>query len=149
MSTSKRPRSLWSLRPALSRRSGSTRGTQTIKALAQSDTLERRLQGEATFDALAREWRTAEAILQGYFFVYYGLRDGTIEYYPEGELPEGYDPRERPWYEAGMRVEREPAWTAPYEEATSPAKWWSAPCGPSTRTARKSGSFRPISSSRD
>lgn len=89
---------------------------ETIQALARSETLERRLEGEIPFDALAREWRLAEELLQGYFFIYYGLRDGTIEYYPDGELSEGYDPRERPWYEAGMRAEEGPAWTAPYEE---------------------------------
>lgn len=90
---------------------------EAIETLADSRTLERRIEGQVPFDALAREWRVAEDLLQGYFFIYYGLRDGTIEYYPDGELPEDFDPRGRPWYEAGMSAEGGPAWTSPYEEA--------------------------------
>ncbi|MFP4147629.1 MAG: diguanylate cyclase [Halorhodospira sp.] len=90
---------------------------EAIQTLAQSETLARRLDGDVPFDALAQEWRIAESLLQGYFFIYYGLRDGTIEYYPDGELPEDYDPRERPWYQTGMSLEDGTAWTTPYEEA--------------------------------
>ncbi len=90
---------------------------KAIEALADSPTLERRIEGQVPFDALAQEWRIAEELLQGYFFIYYGLRDGTIEHYPDGELPADFNPRERPWYEAGMSAESGPAWTSPYEEA--------------------------------
>ena len=90
---------------------------KTVQALATSERLQRRLKGEATFEELAREWATTSEMLEGYFFIYYGLRDGTIEYYPDGALPEDYDPRERPWYKAGMRSDGEPAWTTPYAEA--------------------------------
>lgn len=90
---------------------------KTVQALANSERLQRRLEGEATFDELVREWSTTSNMLEGYFFIYYGLRNGTIEYYPDGELPEGYDPRERPWYKAGMQSSGEPAWTTPYAEA--------------------------------
>ena len=88
-----------------------------VRALSRSDTLHRRLEGNASFKELVREWKSVSRVLEGYFFIYYGLRDGTIEYYPDGELPEGYDPRDRPWYEAGMDSEGEVRWTAPYEEA--------------------------------
>ncbi len=90
---------------------------KTVQALAHSDRLQRRLEGEPNFDELAREWAITSRMLEGYFFIYYGLRDGTIEYYPDGELPQDYDPRDRPWYKAGMQSGGEPAWTTPYAEA--------------------------------
>ncbi|MDZ7792380.1 MAG: diguanylate cyclase [Spirochaetia bacterium] len=89
----------------------------TVLALSRSSTLHKRIEGNISFGVLAQEWEHAQQVLEGYFFIYYGLEDGSIEYYPDGELPEGYDPRDRPWYEAGMKSEGEPAWTAPYEEA--------------------------------
>lgn len=91
-----------------------------VTALAGSEVLHRRLAGETSFDELARQWKDARKILEGCFFIYYGLEDGTIEHYPPDPLPEGYDPRERPWYRAGLASHAEsggkPAWTEPYAE---------------------------------
>ncbi|WP_404414912.1 diguanylate cyclase [Marinospirillum sp.] len=88
-----------------------------VIALASSDTLNQRIRDEVAFDDLFQEWKVSNQVLEGYFFIYYGLRDGTIEYYPEGELPPGYDPRNRPWYTAGMQIDKSVAWTSPYKEA--------------------------------
>lgn len=90
---------------------------KTVQALADSERLTRRLDGASNFDELASEWATTSRMLEGYFFIYYGLRDGTIEYYPDGDLPDDYDPRERPWYKVGMQSQGKSAWTTPYEEA--------------------------------
>ncbi|MCA1796344.1 MAG: hypothetical protein LC645_02170, partial [Geobacteraceae bacterium] len=87
-----------------------------IIALAQSETLHRRLQGKATFEDLAREWEEIQRSLQGCYFIYYGLEDGSIEHFPPDPLPPGYDPRTRPWYRTGISATRTPAWTQPYAE---------------------------------
>ncbi len=39
--------------------------------------------------------------------------------YPEQELPEGYDPRTRPWYEAAEASGQDVAITNPYVDAAS------------------------------
>ncbi len=88
----------------------------TVKALSTSETLHRRIAGEASFHELYAEWRSAFELLDGYFFIYYGLEDGTVELYPDWELPADFDPRSRPWYHAGLRSEGEPEWSIPYAE---------------------------------
>ncbi|ASJ16094.1 chemotaxis protein [Thermococcus chitonophagus] len=55
------------------------------------------------------------------YYVYFGDINGNMYMYPPEELPQGYDPRERPWYkkavEAGHAV-----FTDPYPDATT-GKW--------------------------
>ena len=53
--------------------------------------------------------------------VYFGDVNGNMFIYPEQELPEGYDPRVRPWYKKAVQVNG-PAWSEPYEDASS-GKW--------------------------
>ena len=90
--------------------------THTALALSRSEVLHRRLKGETSFEELADEWAAVQRNLKGYFFIYYGLEDGTIEHYPNDPLPEDYDPRERPWYKLGMSSDGQPLWTSPYKE---------------------------------
>ena len=51
--------------------------------------------------------------------VYYATQEGTLHIYPETELPEGFDPRERPWYKEGMQSKDMAVWTNPYEDAVN------------------------------
>ena len=53
--------------------------------------------------------------------IYFGDVNGNMFIYPEQELPEGYDPRVRPWYKKALEVDG-PAWSEPYEDASS-GKW--------------------------
>lgn len=47
---------------------------------------------------------------------YYGLEDGTVELHPNNPpLPEGFDPKVRPWYQAGIVSEDDPVWVS-FEE---------------------------------
>ena len=49
---------------------------------------------------------------------YMGTENGDMFIMPEQELPEGYDPRVRPWY--GSTVENGvPTWTDPYSDAST------------------------------
>lgn len=36
--------------------------------------------------------------------VYFGDKYGNMFIYPEQELPEGYDPRVRPWYQEAVKA---------------------------------------------
>ncbi len=51
--------------------------------------------------------------------VYYATKDGTLHIYPETDLPEGFDPRERPWYKEGLKNINTAGWTNPYTDAVS------------------------------
>lgn len=51
--------------------------------------------------------------------IYFASSNGTMTIYPEQELPEGYDPRTRPWYEAAESAGSDVAITNPYVDAAS------------------------------
>ncbi|WP_214795267.1 MULTISPECIES: methyl-accepting chemotaxis protein [unclassified Exiguobacterium] len=51
--------------------------------------------------------------------IYFASAAGAMTIYPEQELPEGYDPRTRPWYEAAEASGQEVAITNPYVDAAS------------------------------
>ncbi len=89
---------------------------RSVRVLSGSETFRRRLQGDAGFDELLAEWKRAYDLHEGYFFIYYGLEEGGIELYPDLPLPEGFDHRTRPWYQAGITSEGDPVWSPPYDE---------------------------------
>ncbi len=45
--------------------------------------------------------------------IYYGSETGKMLLWPESDLPEGYDPRVRPWY-TGALYSEEIVWSPPY-----------------------------------
>lgn len=50
--------------------------------------------------------------------IYLGSEDGDMFIRPDVELPEGFDPRERPWYQEAREVSKgEAIWTDPYVDA--------------------------------
>jgi len=53
--------------------------------------------------------------------VYFGDTEGNMFIYPDQELPEGYDPRVRPWYQAAATTGKG-VWTDPYRDAST-GKW--------------------------
>jgi len=87
-----------------------------VTVLAQNQTLHKRVRGEASFANLAQEWREVQRSTQGCLYIYYALKDGSIELYPPDPLPHNYDPRTRPWYHTGINAVQASAWTAPYAE---------------------------------
>jgi len=50
--------------------------------------------------------------------VYLGTKDGVMMLYPVTELPEGYDPRKRGWYQEAVKEDKL-IWTDPYVDAFS------------------------------
>lgn len=110
-----------------------------LLSLARSGTLHQRLAGEASFTELASKWQHVCKALEGCFFIYYGLKDGTIEYYPNDEpLPEDFAPRQRPWYQSGMKSDGEPIWSPPYKEVIT-GKTVVSTTAPIYRDGRKVG----------
>ncbi|WP_297548650.1 methyl-accepting chemotaxis protein [Thermococcus sp.] len=53
--------------------------------------------------------------------VYFGDVNGNMYIYPNQQLPQGYDPRKRPWYQAAVE-KKGPVWSKPYKDASS-GKW--------------------------
>lgn len=51
--------------------------------------------------------------------IYYAATDGEMIIYPKQDLPDGYDPRTRPWYEAAASDKGSIAITDPYVDAAS------------------------------
>ncbi|MFW5790703.1 MAG: methyl-accepting chemotaxis protein, partial [Bacillota bacterium] len=50
--------------------------------------------------------------------IYLGTEDGEMHIRPETELPEDFDPRDRPWYQEAREVDQgEAIWTEPYVDA--------------------------------
>ncbi|AIU69098.1 chemotaxis protein [Thermococcus eurythermalis] len=54
-------------------------------------------------------------------YVYFGSTDGNMYMWPDEPLPEGYDPRVRPWYQEAV-AKNGPVWTEPYKDAST-GKW--------------------------
>lgn len=50
---------------------------------------------------------------------YMGTYDGDMYIYPEQALPDGFDPRVRPWYEKAKENIGQVIWTEPYADASS------------------------------
>ncbi|WP_010477549.1 methyl-accepting chemotaxis protein [Thermococcus zilligii] len=53
--------------------------------------------------------------------VYFGDVNGNMFIYPKQQLPPGYDPRVRPWYQGAVQSRKE-VWTDPYQDAST-GKW--------------------------
>ncbi len=53
--------------------------------------------------------------------VYFGDINGNMFIYPKQELPQGYDPRVRPWYKDAL-AKNGPVWSEPYRDAST-GKW--------------------------
>ncbi|NJE02474.1 cache domain-containing protein, partial [Thermococcus sp. JdF3] len=54
-------------------------------------------------------------------YVYFGSTSGGMYMWPDEPLPEGYDPRQRPWYQEAV-AKNGPVWTEPYKDAST-GKW--------------------------
>ncbi|NJE61485.1 cache domain-containing protein, partial [Thermococcus sp. 21S7] len=53
--------------------------------------------------------------------VYFGDANGNMFIYPKQEIPQGYDPRVRPWYQEAVK-NNGPTWSEPYQDAST-GKW--------------------------
>jgi len=53
------------------------------------------------------------AFTSNFQFTYVGQTDGTFTQRPDAKMPDGYDPRQRPWYKAAVTADK-PMLTPPY-----------------------------------
>ncbi|MGX1192303.1 methyl-accepting chemotaxis protein [Metabacillus sp. SLBN-84] len=51
--------------------------------------------------------------------IYAGSEDKSLYIQPKTDLPDGFDPTERPWYKAAKANPDKVIWTEPYEDATN------------------------------
>ena len=58
------------------------------------------------------------ALVETFDMTYYGTAEGAMISWPATPMPEGYDPRKRPWYQEAARAGG-PTVTEPYLDATS------------------------------
>ncbi len=54
-----------------------------------------------------------------FLHVYVGTDTGIIDIRPYTKMPDGYDPRKRPWYQEAIKNPGKPVVTAPYKDASS------------------------------
>lgn len=73
-------------------------------------------------DSLLKRFKSIKDSEAEVMYVYFGRADdGLMIIYPEEELPEGYDPRVRPWYQDASKAGKA-VWTEPYRDAIT-GKW--------------------------
>jgi methyl-accepting chemotaxis protein len=51
------------------------------------------------------------------FSVYFGTTDGNFQIYPNNKMPDGFDPRERPWYKQALDYKGQVIITLPFADA--------------------------------
>jgi len=61
---------------------------------------------------------TQKILNQSFMFTYFGSADGVMTMSPPDELPEGYDPRQRPWYKDAIAAKASTL-TEPYQDAST------------------------------
>ncbi|WP_297471097.1 cache domain-containing protein, partial [Thermococcus sp.] len=70
---------------------------------------------------LLNRFRAVKNLDPNVAYVYFGSADGKMYMWPNESLPEGYDPRKRPWYQEAV-AKNGPVWTEPYKDAST-GKW--------------------------
>lgn len=82
--------------------------------------------GDASFGGMASDklWDVFEGYSKEFpdiQNVYVGYNNKKFIIYPETDLPDGYDPSSRPWYQAA-ESQKQLIWTEPYDNATDDSK---------------------------
>ncbi|ASP33125.1 methyl-accepting chemotaxis protein [Labrenzia sp. VG12] len=73
----------------------------------------------AKADDVTPEFFNLKTLTDNFSATYYGVaEDGAFNMWPEADLPEGYDPRKRPWYQDAA-AKGSSTITAPYQDASS------------------------------
>jgi methyl-accepting chemotaxis protein len=69
---------------------------------------------QATVDRVVQQ----KVLTDSFMFTYLGSAAGKMTMWPNSELPEGYDPRQRPWYKDAIAVKASTL-TEPYTDAST------------------------------
>ena len=76
---------------------------------------------ESSENALRKYFKTTIGDYPNFSDLYIGTKSGKFFIYPKQDLPQGYDPRVRPWYKAAIEADG-PVITEPYKDAST-GKW--------------------------
>lgn len=74
--------------------------------------------GKSNQEEIKAKFSQYVSINQGVARIYGGADNGTYVQAPKEKLPEGYDPRQRPWYQDAMKAGGEIVVTDPYVAAS-------------------------------
>lgn len=66
---------------------------------------------------------------ENFYYLYYGLEEDGYSWFADWEIPEGYDPRNRPWYIASKQAQK-PLITNPYLGVDEPRQLYVAITAP-------------------
>lgn len=61
--------------------------------------------------------QNAKEIDKDIFSAYFGMTDGEFLIYPNNKMPDGFDPRERPWYKQALQHKGQVVITLPFKDA--------------------------------
>lgn len=90
-----------------------------LNLYAEDTGLEQALTSSKYADNMMKEWASSIKSMPDVTSIYLGTREGKIHMVPDDELPEGFDPRERPWYKDASASPGKIIWTKPYLDAGS------------------------------
>lgn len=90
-----------------------------LNMYAEDKSLEQVLTSSKYVDKMMAEWAISIKGMPDVTSIYMGTKEGKIHMVPADELPEGFDPRERPWYKDALVNSGKIVWTKPYLDAGS------------------------------
>lgn len=61
--------------------------------------------------------QNAKEVDKDIFSTYFGMTDGEFFIYPNNKMPDGFDPRERPWYKQALEHKGQVVITLPFKDA--------------------------------
>ncbi|MDZ5474011.1 methyl-accepting chemotaxis protein [Bacillus sp. 31A1R] len=89
----------------------------TVERLGKMKELENYNENRLSLEESFREMTETNSSLQ---FVYLGTeKEGDMIIQPPTELPDGFDPRQRPWYSQAFENKGEVIWTEPYVDSVT------------------------------
>lgn len=90
-----------------------------LSTWTKEDNFEEILSNPKLKDQFEKEWASALKSNLDVDSIYLGTEKGDMFMVPFDTLPEGYDPRTRPWYKEAVSKEGQTIWTQPYLDAGS------------------------------
>ena len=87
---------------------------ETVSMLAANPVMYSIDETPETVTSVLNAFKYVQTTHPDFQYAYIGTAEGKMFLYPEEQLPEGFDPRSRPWYQAAVKKEGKIIWTEPY-----------------------------------
>ncbi len=89
---------------------------ESMNHMSNDPNVQRVLAAETALPFMMKTFETFQKAHPSIQYVYLGTNKSDMHVYPELELPEGYDPTQRPWYQDSVS-KNDMMWTDPYVDA--------------------------------